>query len=362
MNQKRRKKNKSINKTGSTKKTGLPPGSLVHIGNQKMEAIGLVLHTFDAGNLSTQKLQNISDIHLFYDRKQTQWLQIFGLHETELIAEIGKKLGLHPLILEDILNTGQRPKSDFLDDQLFFIMKTMAFLPDSGIVSDQTGFILKGNLLVSFHESELALFQPLYERLKVNNSRLRTQGSDYLLFALIDIIVDNYFPALNFCGEEIEKLEEIIFEDPKDHLLSQVQEVRKDLLLLKKNVFPLREALSDLTKPDNAVISNEQLKYFRDVYDHVLHIAETIETYRELNNGLKEAYMNALSFKMNQVMKTLTIIATIFIPLTFIVGVYGMNFEWMPELGWKYSYLVVWLIMLGIAGWMVFRFRKLKWM
>lgn len=361
MNQKKKKNLRHTKRSAVHAKIGLPPGSLVHTGTRKMEDIRVVLRSYDPQQLVTNLIHTTDELQQVKQPPKPVWIQINGLHDTQLIGDIGRLFNVHPLILEDILNTNQRPKIELMDDQLFLIIRTMDVLPDKGLVTDQIGFILKDKLLISFHESELDIFAPLYKRLESDNSYIRAQSTDYLLYAMIDIVVDNYFNALDHCANQLDYIENLVFEEPTEALLAGIQEVRKDLLLLKKTIYPLRDLLQTLSKTDVPVISFSQHRYLRDVYDHVLFITETIETYRELNTGLREAYLSAISNNMNQVMKTLTIIATIFIPLTFIAGVYGMNFRFMPELNWKYGYILIWGIMLAIAAWMVYRFKKLKW-
>ncbi len=265
-------------------------------------------------------------------------------------------------LLEDILNTGQRPKAVIADDFIFLTMKTLGVDSEQNVISDQLSFILKKNLLISFHESNLSLFNSLDKRLESTTGRFRTQGPDYLFYALIDIVVDHYFSTIEDIATKIDQLEEALFHDLNEQILDSIQHIRKELLFLKKAVFPLREALNSIIKSDSQVIDKQQLKYLNDVHDHILQIYETIENYRELNAGLKDMYLSELSHKMNKVMQVLTIIATIFIPLTFIAGIYGMNFEFMPELSYKYSYPIAWGIMLLIAGWMLLMFRKNKWL
>lgn len=349
-----------VNK-GFKQKIGLSPGSLIHIGKVKTERVHLKLFTFNDTKLEEMQVTELGLLQAALNGPGNKWLKVTGLHDTKTIGELGSILGLHPLVLEDILNTNQRPKMENFDEYLFFTLKTLAMSAENEILSDQVSFILKRDLLVSFHESELSIFDPIDERMKIQGGRIRNNGLDYLFYALIDVVVDNYYGLLEAIGDQIDAMDDRILDNPQQHVLNEVQQHRKMLLFIKKTVSPLRDALGSLLRTDSDLIDNRQFQYLRDVNDHVLHITETIETYRDLNTGLKEMYLSALSNRMNQVMKTLTVIATIFIPLTFIVGVYGMNFSFMPELNWKFGYFAIWGLMLLIALWMLYRFRKAGW-
>jgi magnesium transporter len=357
-----RKSTKKLGKPGYSKKSGLPAGSLVHVGQVKTEGTQLDLIEYSPANLAERKNLSLKEAKEYFIAPRMKWLRVTGLQNTEIIGELGKEFGLHPLLLEDILNTSQRPKLEIMEDHVFFTMKTLGFSSEKGVVSDQVSLVLRENLLITFHESDLDIFLPLYERMNIETSRIRNNGVDFLFYALIDIIVDHYFIVVEAIADMIDAVEDRISSEPDEDILDAIQQIRKELLFLKKTVFPIREGLNTLIRNEIQLIDPKQLKYLRDVYDHLMHIYETIETYRELNTGLKEVYLSALSNKMNQVMKTLTIIATIFIPLTFIVGIYGMNFRFFPELNWKYAYPSVWLVMLVIVAYMLFRFRKKKWL
>ncbi|MDO8898762.1 MAG: magnesium/cobalt transporter CorA [Bacteroidales bacterium] len=361
-NSKIRKSTKKLGKPGYSKKSGLPAGSLVHVGQVKTEETRIDVIEYSPKSIAEKNNLSLKEAKEYFDVPANIWLRVTGLQNTEIVGELGKAFGLHPLLLEDTLNTSQRPKVEIMEDHVFFTMKTLGYTVENGVVSDQVSFVLRKNTLVSFHESDLDIFVPLYERMNLETSRIRNNGVDYLFYALIDIIVDNYFIVTEAIAEMIDSVEDRIFSEPDENILDAIQQIRKELLFLKKTVFPIREGLNTLIRNEIPLIDPQQVKYLRDVYDHLMHIYETIETYRELNTGLKEVYLSALSNKMNQVMKTLTIIATIFIPLTFIVGIYGMNFKYLPELNWKYGYLFVWLVMLAITAYMLFRFKKKKWL
>lgn len=361
-NHKNKRSAKKFGKPGSMQKAGLPPGSLVHIGKVKTEKTSIDVLGFDQKILVRKNNISLKETIKYLDSPQLSWIKIIGLQDIPLIESLGKQFDLDPLILEDILNTGQRPKTVITDDFIFLTMRTLGVGNEKNVVSDQISFILKKNLLISFHESYLSLFSSLDKRIESPGSRFRTQGPDYLFYALIDVVVDHYFSTIENIATEIDRLEAALFQNINAQILDSIQHVRNELLFMKKSVFPLREALSSIIRSDSPLIDRQQLKYLNDVHDHILQIYETIENYRELNTGLKDLYLSGLSHKMNKVMQVLTIIATIFIPLTFIAGVYGMNFDNMPELSYKYGYPITWGVMLLIAGWMLLMFRKNKWL
>jgi magnesium transporter len=277
------------------------------------------------------------------------------------IEKLGENFGIHRLVLEDILNTEHTPKIEVYEDYLFFTLKMITLGEDKGIESEQVSIILGDNYVISFQEKEGDVFDPVRERLRGQKGKIRARGADYLLYALVDVIADNYFVIIDAYGDILEELEDEIFMEPREDHLQVVQQSKRDLIKLRKSVFPLREAVLFLERSDTKLVKAETAPFFRDVYDHVLHVTESIESFRELNTGLKDIYLSRLSMKMNEVMQTLTIIATIFIPLTFVAGVYGMNFENMPELGWKYGYLAVWIVMLAITTLLIFYFRRKRW-
>jgi magnesium transporter len=351
-----------LGKEGSSRKSGMPPGSLVHIGQVKMQKVRFDLIEYNAKSFTENKNADFDKL-VFDDDSTFKWLRIIGLHDISLIEQIGKKLGLHNLLLEDILNTGQRPKLDTEPTYVFLTMKTLYQENGSSeISSDQISLVLQDKLLISFQESDLAVFDPLFERFNNPTSRLRLFGTDYLFYAITDLIVDEYFKVIENLGESIDQLEDNLFNMPDKQVAELIQQNRKELLFVKKSIFPLREAVIGLLKSDHPLVDPNHNRYFSDVQDHIMQMVEIVETYRELNSGIRDIFLSAQSNRMNQVMKVLTIIGTIFIPLTFIVGVYGMNFEVMPELKWTYGYAGVWAIMITIVLIMLLMFRKKKWL
>jgi magnesium transporter len=354
---------KKKRKPVTPRKAGLSPGSLVHIGKVKTELTMIDVVQFKNEYYKEDKNVTIDKIPDYLSQDRNTWIQVTGLQDTKIIGELGKIFKIHPLVIEDILNTEHHPKVDFIDDQAIFLtIKTFQNnSKEYDLDSDQVSLLLFKNVLISFHETPLPLYDPIIERMQLPEGRLRTRGVDYLFYALIDVIVDNYYVVIEKTGDFIDNLEDAIFDETAHDVLESIQFLKKDLLFIKKSVFPLREALSTLIKIETPLIDQLQIRYLNDVYDHLMQIYENIESFRDLNSGLKDIYLSTLSNKMNQIMKLLTIISTIFIPLTFIVGLYGMNFKYMPELEMKYGYLFVWITMLIISGLMIRWFAKKKW-
>jgi magnesium transporter len=288
------------------------------------------------------------------------WINVDGLHDQSIISALGKHFNIHSLLLEDI-NTDHQPKSEEYDDYLFFTLK-MLYRIENGVVDyEQISFILGKDFVVSFQEKEGDLFDAFRERIRLNQGRVRKLKGDYLLYRLIDIIVDHYYQVLDAIGLQVENIEEDIYQNPSEDNFFRIQKVKKDLLFLRKALYPLRDALSKLLKDESEFVESGTVRYFNDVYDHVVHLIDSLETYKDLNSGLMDIHINAMNTRMNEVMKVLTVISTIFMPLTFIVGVYGMNFDFMPELHWKWGYAFVWGIMIVISVLMINYFKYKKW-
>lgn len=291
------------------------------------------------------------------------WMDCEGVHDVALVQALGNHYGWNPLVMEDILNPAQRPKVDF-HDAYFYIVVRM-FYEDretQKINSEQVSLILGHQYVVSFQEKPGDVWEPMRESLRKNAGLLRKMGSDFLVYALLDAIVDHYFVLLERIGERTESLEEQILKFPCPADLERLHELRRDLMFLRRSVWPLRDVVNMLAKADSPLVAPSTRTYLADLYDHTIRVIETLETYHELVTGLADLYLSTTSFRTNEIMKVLTIIATIFIPLTFIVGIYGMNFEHMPELKWRYGYFAVWGVMIGLALWMLFLFRRNRWM
>ena len=347
------------------KKAGLPPGSLIYVGEQREEYIKASRITFKE-NFFEEKYFDSDFIGSLegLDTEKKVWLNLDGLHEVSKIELLGQKFDLHSLLLEDVLNTDQRPKVDEYEDSntLAIVVKMFYINQQRELESEQVSLILGKNFLISLQEKEGDVFHAVRERLRQGRTRIRTKGTDYLAYALIDSIVDNYFTVLETLGDQLEKIEESLIGQEKDHVLDKLHALRRQLIILRKAVWPLREVISRMEKGDFQLIHKETRLYIRDLYDHTVQVMDSIETYRDILSGLHDMHMTNMSNRMNEIMKVLTIIATIFIPITFIAGVYGMNFDYMPELGYRYGYFFTWAVMIGVAFIMLIYFRKKKWL
>jgi magnesium transporter len=349
-------------------KSGLPPGTLVHVGIKKTEKVKITVIDYDEGNFEEKELKNIKDCFPYKDKSTVTWINIDGVHQVDIIEKIGKHFNLHPLVLEDIVNTGQRPKIEDFDDYLFVVLKMLYRNEnEKEAQAEQVSLIVGPQFVITFQERVGDVFNPLRERIRNGKGRIRKMGPDYLAYALIDSIVDNYFTILEKLGEDIEEMEKDLVGDPKPPILQSINRLKAELLFLRKLIWPLREVINGLQRGESSLIKETTGIYLRDVYDHTIQVIDTIETFRDLASGMFDTYLSSVSNRMNEVMKVLTIIATIFIPLTFIAGIYGMNFNPevsllnMPELNWKYGYVTSVGIMVLVALVMVFYFKRKKW-
>lgn len=291
---------------------------------------------------------------------QVNWINLDGLGNQHIIEKLQAHFNLHTLLIDDIFND-QRPKAEEYDDYLFFTLKMLYRIDGYTIDYEQINFVLGNDFLISFQEKEGDMFDVFRERIKLDQGRVRKKKTDYLLYRLIDIIIDNYYSVLDNIGEQIEDIEDTVHSSPSEDNFRRIQGLKKELIYLRKAVYPLRDAISLLIKDEYGFIEEENTRFFSDIYDHVIHLIDSLDTYKDLTSSLMDIHINTLNTKMNEVMKLLTVISTIFIPLTFIVGVYGMNFRIMPELTWKYGYYVVWLIMILIVAAMLRYFKFKNW-
>jgi magnesium transporter len=354
---------KSDNVRDRSEKLGLPPGSLIFVGEQKTDSVVLAVSNYDLDRFEEKPAASIEDCLSFRDLPSTTWIHVCGLHRPDIIASLGQCYGIHHLFLEDILNTSQRPKMEDLEDGLFIVMKSFTLNgEDETTAAEQISFILGKNYVISLQEGNADIFEPVRTRLRSAHGRIRSLGPDYLLYALMDTVVDHYFSVLEVLGEHIEVLEDELLTDHARETLPRVHRLRRELLFLKKMAWPLREVINAMLRIETGLIQQTTQFYIRDLYDHIIQVVDTLENYRELASGLLEIYLSSVSNRMNEVMKVLTIIATIFIPITFIAGVYGMNFEFMPELKWRWGYAMVWGVMIVMIVTMLGYFRKKKWL
>ena len=344
-------------------KVGLAPGTLVHVGEKKAEKIVIRAWVYNNEKLIEKELQNVEECQAFKDLPgMNVWINIDGLDQVGVIEKLGSYYGIHPLTLEDVLNTGQRPKMEDYESYIYTVLKMMLLDEiKEEIIIDQVSIILGPNYILSFQEREGDVFNPIRERLKNPASRLRKNGVDLLAYSLIDAVVDNYFLILEHFGDEIEELEEELIIYPLPETLKAIQRYKRDMITLRRSIWPLRELINSLQRTESGLIKESTQLYLRDVYDHTIQVIDSIEAFRDILSSMVDVYLSSLSNRMNDIMKVLTIIATIFIPLTFIAGVYGMNFEYMPELEWRWGYPVVMLGMALIGISMFLYFKKRRW-
>jgi magnesium transporter len=346
-----------------SKKSGLPPGTLVHIGEKKAERVKISIVDYDETQFQEKEAKTVEECFPFKDKPTVTWINIDGLHDVEIIEKIGKHFGLHPLLLEDILNTEQRPKMEDFESYIFIVLKMLYYEEEAHeIEAEQVSLILGSNFVLSFQEREGDVFKVIRDRIRNGKGRIRKAGADYLAYALVDAIVDHYFVILEKLGEKIESIEEELVTNPTPETLQTIHHLKREMIFLRKSVWPLREVISVLERGESTLIQESTGIYLRDLYDHTIQVIDSIETFRDMVSGMLDIYLSSISNKMNEVMKVLTIIATIFIPLTFIAGIYGMNFQYMPELGWRWGYPLVWLVMSAILITMLVYFKRKKWL
>jgi magnesium transporter len=347
----------------SRKKFGLSPGSLVYVGDKKDELINMSVIDYNSDRIDIIENATIEQIRQCNNSDTVSWLNISGIHDTENINNIGKIFNIHPLVLEDVLNTQHRAKIDDYDDYLFVVLKMVYNDPEENdLAFEHVCMVIGKRFLISFQERQKDVFNSVRERLKKTKGHIRQSGTDYLAYALMDMVVDHYFVVLEQMGEDIELLQEEALENPTPDTLNDIQEFKHQIILLRKSVWPLREMIGNLQRGESSLIDKSVMIYLKDVYDHVIHVVETIEMNRDILSGITDIYMSSVSNKMNEVMKVLTVIATMFIPLTFLAGVYGMNFKYMPELQWQYAYPVFWALIILILFVMVMWFKNKKWL
>lgn len=342
---------------------GLPPGTIVHIGERKAQKHRITIVDYDETKFQERELETIEESFPFKDTSTITWINIDGLHQLEIIEKIGKHFNIHPLVLEDITNTEQRPKMEDFDDYLFLILKMICFEEkDNRIKVEQVGLILGSNFVISFQEKKGNVFDPVKQRIISGKGRIRTRGADYLAYALIDVIVDGYFLIIERIGDQIEDLEEDLLDGPRPETMQDIHSLKREMLQFRKSVWPLQEIIRRLERGESDMFNESTEIYLKDVHDHTIHVIDTIEIFNDMLSGLLDLYISSISNKINQIMKVLTIIATIFIPLTFIAGVYGMNFKYMPELDWRYGYPMVLLVMFIIGVGIMIYARKKRWL
>ncbi|MDR9366652.1 MAG: magnesium/cobalt transporter CorA [Balneolaceae bacterium] len=359
-------------KRSAKKPPGQKPGTAIYTGEQHLDEVRMIVHDFSEQHYDVIPIEKIESSESFLQSDSKTWIQVQGLHDIEKLRTVWDYFELHPLIHEDIVNMSQRPKIEEYEDSIFVVMRMITHknqdAESHGLHTEQISIVLGENYVLSFQERDDPVFDPIIKRLQMENTRLRKLGSDYLAYALIDTIVDHYYQALDLIGHSIEEIEELVIEDPREKHLQKIHSMRRELVHFRKSVWSLRDGLNSLIRDESPLISDEVKVFIRDVYDHLVQVIDSIETSREMVFGLYDMYMSGLSNRMNEVMKVLTIIATIFMPLTFVAGIYGMNFNSeasplnMPELNWYYGYPAAWIVMLILAVIMAFYFKGKGWL
>ena len=343
-------------------KTGLPPGTLVHIGQKKADVQKITVIDYDEKDLQEYEVQSVEQCLTLKEKPTVTWINVDGLHDVEKLKGLGECFGLHPLVMEDILNTDQRPKLEDYGEYLYLVLKMLYFEAEShSVIQEQISLILGETFVISFQEREGDVFEQIRGRLRAGKGLIRKCGPDYLVYTLLDAVVDNYFLVLEKLGENIEVLGDRVLRGPDPKVLAEIQMSKREMLFLHRWIWPLREAISALGKRDSQLVRETTGVYLRDVHDHTMQIIDTVELYREMLSETLDLHLSSVSNGLNQVMKVLTIIATIFIPLTFLAGVYGMNFKYMPELEWRWGYPLIWAVMVGVGVYMLVVFKRKKW-
>ncbi|MGD9949775.1 MAG: magnesium/cobalt transporter CorA [Desulfobulbus sp.] len=345
-----------------SKKAGLPPGTLVHVGSSPAHTGRITLTSYTSDHCEEFPVQSLEDILQHRGCGNSLWVQCEGLNILELVEAIGRELQVHPLVLEDILNTHQRPKFEEYENYLFFVVKILRCSPELRVEHEQISILLFPDMVVTFREKAGEMFTGLKQRLNATQGRIRSLGPDYLAYAIIDLVVDHYFILADTLEDAIENIELELLAKPQAQIFTTIQLLKRELVFIRKAITPIREVLLAIQRSESPLIQPRTQPYFRDVFDHSLRIIDIMDSYRDLINGMLEIYLSSISNRMNEIMKVMTVFATIFIPLTFLVGVYGMNFDHMPELHWKWGYPILWGLFFCIPAGLLTVFKKKGWL
>lgn len=345
-----------------SEKIGLPPGTLIFTGEKRVQVEKITIIDYNEQNYKIVETENVPNNLNEINDNTVRWINVEGISKLKIIEEIGKQFELHPLIMEDILNPTQRPKIENLENFLFIILRILRWhKAEKQILSEQISMILGNNYVISFRETDSNIFDPIIERIIKAKGRIRKMGSDYLVYCLMDIVIDNYFVILEKIGKKIDDIEEELVKNPTIETLQAIHLLKKELITLRKAIWPSRNVINNLQREDTYIHSVTQI-FLRDVYDHIIQIIDTFENYRDIISGMLDIYLSSVSNKMNEIMKVLTIMSTIFIPLSFLAGFYGMNFLYMPELRIPVAYPILIVVMMMIVLVMILFFKKKKWL
>lgn len=346
-----------------SEKAGMMPGTLVHVGSVFEGDTKITIVNYNKDIIEEKSIHSIDELIEYKEKDNLTWVNIEGLKNVKIIEAIGRIFNIHSLVLEDILNTHQRPKFQEEDEYIYIVLKSLSLLDDKLSVNyEQISFLVLNNFVFTFREMSDNLFLPVYQQLKSTKGRLRNRGTDYLAYAILDVVTDMNFILIDSLDVVIDSLENELLTNPTSQTLITIQQYKRELINIRRSISPLRELLSGILRSDSILIRTETHAYFRDIYEHVIHIYEEIDSYKDILAGLLDIYISSVSNKMNEVMKVLTVFASIFIPLTFITGVYGMNFEYMPELKWKFAYPALWVFFIIFSIMSFAYFKKKKWM
>ncbi|MBI3981328.1 MAG: magnesium/cobalt transporter CorA [Gemmatimonadetes bacterium] len=345
-----------------SQKVGLAPGTLVHVGEETVQKVSITVMEYGESGLVAERVVNAEQLAPPRDGAAVTWINVDGVHHVEIVERLGTAFGIHPLLLEDVLNTNQRPKVEDFGSYVYTVLKMLSLKPGGRVDSEQVSIIIGDRWLITFQEGKAGdVFDPARRWIRENRGRICRMGPDHLAYSLIDLIVDNYFAVVEDLGDRLDALEEQLLTSADPAALRRLHDLRTELVTLRRSVWPVREVIAGLQRGGSALIREPTQVYLRDVHDHTVQIIDALDAYRDMSAGMLEIYLTNVSNRLNEVMKVLTIIATIFIPLTFVVGIYGMNFDVMPELRWRWGYPVVMVGMVGIALSMVWYFRRKRW-
>ncbi len=349
--------------TNHAEKRGLPPGSLIHIGHVLEADTRMSVIDYNMTHLVERQIESLEEILEYKDSDSTTWVIIEGLRDVAIVEKIGLQFGIHPLVLEDILNTHQRPKLEEYDNYLYIVLKSL--MPENGSFSvnyEQISLVVMKNFVFTFKEKTDDLLQPIMQRIRNSKGRIKSQGADYLTYAILDTVVDQNFVLIDALDETVTTLEDELYANPTHETLKKIQRIKREVISIRKHISPVRELMAGLLRSESGLIHEDTHIYLRDVSDHTIRVIESVETYRDILSSLVEIYISSVSNRMNEVMKVLTVFASIFIPLTFLTGIYGMNFEFMPELRWHWAYPALWVVFISITVGLLVFFKRRKWL
>jgi len=350
-------------KRSARKPAGSSPGTVMYIGRERTQAVQIKRIRYSPDGFEDLTSVGIAECKPPGDGEAVTWFNVEGIHDTKILESLGEAFGIHSLVLEDIGNTGQRPKLEDFDSYIFVTLKMITYdQKKRSLASEHVSLILGDRYVLSLQEDPGDVFEQVRGRIRTGKGRIRRCGADYLLFSLMDAVVDYYFEVLEQLSDDLEDLEQEVVERPTPETLRSVHVLKREMILLRRSVWPVREAVNMLVRDESNLVTDGTRLFFRDLYDHTIQVIDTVETFRDILSGLLDVYLSSISNRMNEIMKVLTIMSSIFIPLTFIVGVYGMNFKYMPELEWELGYSVTWLVMIVIAVGLLAVFRRRGWM